>query len=166
MREPQQSVESGRDAANFVPLGSISALGDLIERSDLEPVVLFQHDPYCPISRRAYRELAGAPIYAALLDVAEDDHLSRRIEERTRVRHESPQVLVFRSGKVVWSASHFEISRAAVTHAVERAAAGASGENAEAEHGAVCGRCSAAPGAAASGRWDILAALRSLWDQF
>jgi bacillithiol system protein YtxJ len=112
MREPHQSVESGRDAANFVPLRSISALGDLIERSDLQPVVLFQHDPFCPISRIAYRELASAAIEAAVVNVAQDQHLTRKIEERTQVRHESPQVLVFRSRKVVWNASHFGITRA------------------------------------------------------
>jgi bacillithiol system protein YtxJ len=144
-----------------VPLRSISALGDLIQRSDLEPVVLFQHDPYCPISRRAYRELASAPIQAVVVDVAEDDHISRRIEAHTRVRHESPGVLVFRSGKVVWSASHFGISRAAVTHAVERAASDEFVDDVEAECGAVYGGRGAA-----SDRWNTLAALRGLWDQF
>jgi bacillithiol system protein YtxJ len=166
MREPNQSAVSTREAAQLVPLRSITALGDLIQRSDLEPVVLFQHDPYCPISRRAYRELASTPIQAALVDVAEDDHLSRRIEQRTGVRHESPQVLLFRSGKVVWSASHFEITSAAVTRAMERAAADEFDTDAEAEDHEASGRCSLAPNGSASGGWNVLAALRSLWDQF
>jgi bacillithiol system protein YtxJ len=166
MPEPNHTAEAAREVAEFVPLRSISALGELIQRSDLEPVVLFQHDPYCPISRRAYCELASAAIPAAVVDVADDQQITQRIEERTRVRHESPQVLVFRSGRVVWSASHFGITRAAVTHAVARAASGEPGDNAEAEGGAVCGRCSAAPNTVAGGRWNVLSALRSLWDQF
>src|SRR5690348_11749003 len=87
-----------RAAVHLVPLRSVSALGELIERSETEPVLLFQHDPYCPISCWAYSELAGLPIDAAVVDVAQDEYLSRTIEERTGVRHESPQVLVFRSG--------------------------------------------------------------------
>lgn len=151
------------DATHFVPLRSIGALGDLVERSNLEPVVLFQHDPYCPISGKAYRELAGAPVHAALVDVAEDEGLSRRIEERTGVQHESPQVLVFRSGRVVWSASHFKITRKAVTRAVQRAASGELGNESEPECGAAC-RSRALLSDRPFEKLSVVGWLRSLWD--
>lgn len=165
MREPNHDdSRMAHGAAHFVPLRSISALGELVERSDGEPVVLFQHDPYCPISRKAYHEVASAPVQAALVDVAQDEGLSHRIEERTDVQHESPQVLVFRSGKVVWSASHFKITRKAVTRAVQRAASGELVDEPEPECGATCARRSILSG------WpfekpNAVSWLRSLWDQ-
>ncbi len=122
----QYDARTAADTGRFVPLHSVSAFGELVEPSDLETVVVFQHDPYCPISRKAYREIAGEPVQAVLVDVTHDEELSRTIEQQTGVRHESPQVLVFRSSKVVWNASHFKITGNAVTRAVQRASADSS----------------------------------------
>ena len=58
----------------------------------------------------------------ALVDVARDREVTWAIAARTGVRHESPQVIVLRGGRVVWTASHFAITTAAVERA--RAAAG------------------------------------------
>jgi bacillithiol system protein YtxJ len=41
-----------------------------------------------------------------LIDVRRAHALSRAVEERTGVRHESPQVIVPRRGRAGWSASH------------------------------------------------------------
>jgi len=113
-----KDARAKQDAARFEPLRDASMLGLLLGRSQAEPVILFQHDPYCPISRRAYDELAGLPIEAALIDVAQHADISQLIESCSGVPHESPQVLVFRSGKVVWSASHYGITPGAVTRAL------------------------------------------------
>jgi bacillithiol system protein YtxJ len=138
MQEPNDA-NTARGTARFVPLRAESAVGSAFERSHNEPLTLFQHDPYCPISVRAYRELTGVPIEVALVDVAHDAGISRTIEGRTGVPHESPQLLVVRSGRVVWSASHFAITRAAVTRAVRHAALGQPGEQPESVCGAACG---------------------------
>jgi monothiol bacilliredoxin len=152
---------TGADTGRFVPLHSASAFGELVERSHLETVVVFQHDPYCPISCKAYREIAGAPVRAVLVDVTHDDELSRTIEQQTGVRHESPQVLVFRSGEVVWNASHFKITRKAVTRAVQRVSADSLGEP-DSDCGTACGT-RAAQKDAASDNANLWAWLRSLW---
>lgn len=154
---------AAREARRFMPLRSVSALGELLRRSDLEPVVVFQHDPYCPISRRAYDQMVDVPVQAALIDVAQDQDLSRIIEERTGVYHESPQVLVFRSGKVVWNASHFKITRKAVTRAVQRASTGSLADG-NSDCGIACGS-RAGLHKAASDNANVLSRLRSLWDQ-
>ncbi len=138
MRETND-VRTARDTARFVPLRLVNAFDPLVERSQAEPVILFQHDPYCPISRRAYRELARLPIEAAVIDVAQEGHISRIVEARTGVAHESPQVLVLRSGKVVWSASHYKITHRAVARAIQRAASGELVESSESERGTGCG---------------------------
>lgn len=163
LTQNDDDTSAHRDAPRFVSLGSESALGELVRRSELEPVVVFQHDPYCPISRRAYHEMVDVPVQTALIDVAQDQDLSRAIEERTGVRHESPQVLVFRSGKVVWNASHFKITRKAVMRAVLSASTHSLAEG-NSDCGIACGS-RAAPKVAASDTASVLNRIRSLWDQ-
>lgn len=90
-------------------------------------------------------------------------YLSRTIEERTGVRHESPQVLVFRAGKVVWSASHFQIRGGAVMREVRRAASHDVLDEIEVECGIACGGRGRNQVPTAS--QNVLAAFRSLWDQ-
>jgi bacillithiol system protein YtxJ len=99
----------------FVPVADTMALGDWIERSHEEPVVLFLHDPWCPISGRANGEMRRVnytPI--ALVDVSRQRDVSQEVERTTGVRHESPQVIVLRDGKPLWDASHFAITADAV----------------------------------------------------
>ena len=49
--------------------------------------------------------------------------LAREIEQRTGVRHETPQALVIRNGRAVWNASHFDVTAQAVEQAVKNAEA-------------------------------------------
>lgn len=102
----------------FTPLETVADLDQLLERSHDAPSVLFLHDRWCPISANAYREMSsldqGAIEKTVLIDVTRGRELSRAIEERTGVRHESPQVLVLRDGKAAWHASHFAITATAV----------------------------------------------------
>ena len=163
MPEPIDN-RSVRDTARFVSLRATGDLGPVLEGSEAEPVILFQHDPYCPISRRAYHELAGLPIEAALVDVAQDAHISRMIEERTGVPHESPQVLVFQSGEVVWSASHFRITRGAVTRALRRATPGKAIDQPDSACGAACGGRGGAPKDKPSEAPTLVTWLRWMWD--
>jgi bacillithiol system protein YtxJ len=80
-------------------------------------VVLFLHAPRCGISVRAYAEVERLGGEVALVVVAGDVDVKRAIAARTGVRHESPQVIVLRGGRPVWSASHFAITATAVRRA-------------------------------------------------
>ncbi|MFN8511410.1 MAG: bacillithiol system redox-active protein YtxJ [Thermomicrobiales bacterium] len=106
----------------FAPLPDADAFDGLLARSHDAPVLLFLHDPYCPISRRAWGEmqqLAEQPLADAyLVNVSRQHDLSDAIAARTGVRHESPQALVLRDGKAVWDASHFSITAQAVGSAL------------------------------------------------
>jgi bacillithiol system protein YtxJ len=44
--------------------------------------------------------------------------VSREVEARTGVRHESPQALILRGGEAVWSASHWRVTAEAVESAL------------------------------------------------
>lgn len=81
--------------------------------------VIYLHDPYCPISATAYREVSRLPGPIGLVDVAASPELSQAIEAKTKVRHESPQAIVLVDGDPIWSASHFRISERSVAEALE-----------------------------------------------
>lgn len=107
---------------SFAPLETVDDLDTVLTRSYEAPTVLFLHDRWCPISKNAYKEMSGLDAEAAaktvLIDVTRGRELSQAIEERTGVRHESPQVLVLREGKATWHASHFAITAKAVSTAL------------------------------------------------
>ncbi len=105
----------------FTPLRDKGALEKLFARSHEAPVVLFKHSNSCPISAAAHRSLKQLGAEVSIVVVQESRDISREVESRTGVRHESPQALVLRNGAVAWSASHFDITADAVKRAVENA---------------------------------------------
>jgi len=103
---------------NFIRVNDIHALADLISASKLRPVVVFKHSLTCGVSDAAYRELTAFGGEVALVEVQTSREVSREIEKRTGVTHESPQVILLRNGEVVWTASHFAVKADAVAAAV------------------------------------------------
>ena len=53
-----------------------------------------------------------------LVVVQERRGLSNAIEQRLRIRHETPQLLLIRNGRVVWHASHWGITDTAMRRAL------------------------------------------------
>ena len=92
---------------------------ELVEQSRQQPIVIFKHSTTCPISAAAYRQMRDFDGEVALVEVQRAHELSREIEEKTGVQHESPQVIVLRNGQVVWDASHFQVKANAVADAVK-----------------------------------------------
>jgi monothiol bacilliredoxin len=102
----------------FVMVTDTQSLQELLSRSRERPVVIFKHSTTCPISAYAYREMAELEGEVALVEVQRARDLSREIENRTGIEHESPQVIVLRNGKVVWNGSHWNVKADAVAEAV------------------------------------------------
>jgi bacillithiol system protein YtxJ len=98
--------------------GSLPEIDSIEECNSLmqhDLVVLFKHSPTCPVSWMAHREVMqlrteqpDLPLY--LISVRRRRDVAKFVEERTGVRHESPQILVLRNGKVVGSASHDDVT--------------------------------------------------------
>ncbi|GIV61177.1 MAG: hypothetical protein KatS3mg044_0043 [Rhodothermaceae bacterium] len=94
----------------LTPLEREEELEAVLDRSHTEPVVLFKHSLTCGISSMARREVLklaqehDVPVYEVVVQRARP--LSNRIAERFAIRHESPQVLVFRDGQPVFHTSH------------------------------------------------------------
>jgi bacillithiol system protein YtxJ len=102
--------------------------GDLVEQSNEHPVLIFKHSNACPISARAHEEVRRVvdgqidrEFGFGMVVVQEARPLSNAIEARLGVRHETPQAIVLRRGKPVWTASHWHVTRDALAAALEGA---------------------------------------------
>ena len=98
------------------PLSDIAALEAAIAESLERPVLLFKHSRTCGISCEAFDELqmhlSMAPYEAAykLITVQSHRRVSDEASSRLGVRHETPQAILIKDGRVVWNASHFSIT--------------------------------------------------------
>ncbi|HEV2913488.1 MAG TPA: bacillithiol system redox-active protein YtxJ [Pyrinomonadaceae bacterium] len=104
----------------FTPVADTKALEDLLARSHNEPVILFKHSSTCPISAAAYAEMSQVSNDISLVVVQGARDISREIEARTGIQHESPQAIILRNGRAVWNASHWSIRANAVEDAVRQ----------------------------------------------
>ena len=103
----------------FKPVAELSALDDLLARSQDAPVVVFKHSATCSISADVYRDVARYEGDIALVVVQTARPLSNEIAARTGIRHESPQAIILRNGKAVWHAAHYDITAPDLRRAVE-----------------------------------------------
>ena len=110
------SMPWSKSTGNLPEVDSVEECNSLMQR---ELVILFKHSPTCPVSWMAHREVMQLrteqphlPLY--LISVRRRRDVARFIEERTGIRHESPQVIVLRSGAVVASASHDDVTASAI----------------------------------------------------
>ncbi|MGS2763304.1 bacillithiol system redox-active protein YtxJ [Sinomicrobium sp. M5D2P9] len=98
------------------PLTDVRQLEDIEKESHTVPVVIFKHSTRCGISRMAYRnfesEMTPGKVQAKFyyLDLLEYRDVSNAIATRFGVMHQSPQLILIRDGKAVYSESHGEIS--------------------------------------------------------
>ena len=98
-------------------------LEQLLERSKTDPVLIFKHSTQCSISTQAYEEFAEFvenvnDLICGTVLVIENRRLSNAIAERFGVRHESPQAILIKDGRVMWHASHWSISYDALREAL------------------------------------------------
>src|SRR6478672_5401720 len=105
----------------FLRVTATGAFDQMTEESRQRPVIIFKHSSTCPISAAAYEQMSAVDADVALVEVQRARELSREIESKTGVRHESPQVIILRNGQVVFNASHFQIKTASITQALNDA---------------------------------------------
>lgn len=103
----------------FFKINNRETLDRLISDSKTKPVVIFKHSNACGISASAYREMEKIDDQVNLLEVQSARDVSRELADLTGIRHETPQVIVFKDGKAVWNASHFDVKAGAVLKALE-----------------------------------------------
>jgi bacillithiol system protein YtxJ len=96
----------------------------LLAGSVSRPVLLFKHSHSCGVSAEALDELldhlnadSDAADYA-LVTVQTHRDVSNAIAARLGVRHETPQAILVRDGRAVWTASHFRVNASAIRKAL------------------------------------------------
>jgi bacillithiol system protein YtxJ len=99
-------------------------LEELLDKSKTDPVLIFKHSTQCPISAQAYEEFTDFlegfnNLSCGTVLVIENRRLSNAIAARFGVRHESPQALLIKEGRVVWHASHWSITSDSLSEALE-----------------------------------------------
>lgn len=111
-----QSFRSGLEtpSSGWTALTSTDQVDQLYKKSAEKPVLIFKHSTACNISKGAKRHLEKRKIEreevdAYYLDLLVYRSVSNYVEEKTGVKHESPQVIVLHQGKVLYSASHTAI---------------------------------------------------------
>lgn len=112
---------------NWIKLTEESQLDQIREESKDQPVMIFKHSITCSTSNmvvnrleRSWNEKEMENVQIYLLELQNYRQISNAIAEQFAVRHESPQVLIIRDGKAVYSRSHFEINFSALQEVIQR----------------------------------------------
>jgi bacillithiol system protein YtxJ len=117
---------------DLTQLQHIEQLDRLLSESHTRPLLLFKHSFSCGVSAEALDELidhlnadivaAGVPDpHYAIVTVQTHRDVSNAVSVRLGVRHETPQALLIRDGRVIWSASHFRVTAEAMKQALAAA---------------------------------------------
>ena len=92
-------------------------LANLDELSKTKPVLILKHSTTCSISNtalgrieRTWKEEDGDNITPYYLDLLAYRNVSNAVAEHYKVHHESPQVLLIKEGKCVYSETHMGIN--------------------------------------------------------
>jgi bacillithiol system protein YtxJ len=96
--------------ANFTEINSKEQLDVLFEKSNENPIVLFKHSTTCPISAGVHQEISNADADINIVIVQKARNVSDEIARRTGIRHESPQAIILKDGKVVYHAAHYDVT--------------------------------------------------------
>lgn len=105
----------------------LEELDALLQESNDRPLLLFKHSLSCGTSYEALDELIDhlngdprLPARYAMITVQTHRDLSSMVAKKLGVRHETPQALLIRGGRVVWSASHFRVTGGALEKAIRQ----------------------------------------------
>jgi bacillithiol system protein YtxJ len=107
------------ESNGFLEIDDVESLDRFIAEAGDGPAIVFKHSNTCGISARVYREMSQVTRPVGIVIVQHARAVSDEIERRFGIRHETPQALIVRGDKVLWSASHYAVK----AHAIEEALA-------------------------------------------
>lgn len=98
-------------------LTSIDQLTALDEQSKTKPVLILKHSTRCSISlaalgriERNWKENNNAQVEPYYLDLIQYRNVSDFIAQHYHIEHESPQALLLKDGKCIYSQTHMAIN--------------------------------------------------------
>ncbi len=110
--------------ANLTEVDGLRELDDMLAASTERPLLLFKHSRACGTSAEALDELLAHledsrhDARYAMVTVQTHREVSNAVATQLGIRHETPQALLIRGGRVVWSASHFKVTSDAIRKAI------------------------------------------------
>lgn len=98
-------------------------LDELIANS--KELFLFKHSTQCGISAGAFDEFQSfaekhPDVTCAYIDLLAHRSVSNYLAEISHVKHQSPQVILYSQGKVLWNASHRAITQQALESHIKK----------------------------------------------
>ena len=105
---------------HFIEIRDLESLDRFVTDLNGAAAVLFKHSSTCGVSSRAYTEMSKLELPIGIVVVQHARSVSDEVEKRWQVNHETPQVLIIKNGKSVWSASHFQVKADEVAAAVAK----------------------------------------------
>jgi bacillithiol system protein YtxJ len=95
-------------------LKEMGQLNEIAVASTTKPVVIFKHSTTCSISRMALKNFEREfdlqeEITPYFLDLLNHRDISNEIASKFEVAHQSPQLLLIKNGKAIYTASHENI---------------------------------------------------------
>jgi bacillithiol system protein YtxJ len=109
---------------NVAELRSVDDLEQALKESNQRVVLIFKHSLTCPISSRAFREFESymedpdPKVAYKLITIQAARPVSEEVAERLQIQHESPQAILVKDGRGIWSATHFDITAASLKEAI------------------------------------------------
>jgi bacillithiol system protein YtxJ len=109
---------------NLTELHTVDDLEHALKESDHRTVLIFKHSLTCPISSRAfdefesYLEHADPRVSYNLITIQNSRSVSSEATAKLEIEHESPQAILVKNGRSVWSASHFGITESSLDEAI------------------------------------------------
>lgn len=95
-------------------LTDLGQLNEIVDLSNEKAVLIFKHSTRCSISRYALKQFENEfdleeKITPYFLDLLNHRDVSNEIANRFDVFHQSPQILLIKQGKAIFSTSHDDI---------------------------------------------------------
>jgi len=116
--------DGGEVVLQPVELTDKESVAEMLERSLHGPILLYKHSRSCPISGHAWYqiqeclEFSEDPPICYRVTVQYQPELSRSIAESLDVVHHTPQLIILRDGRASYVASHWQIRKQALQHAL------------------------------------------------
>jgi len=111
--------------AEFKEITCSQELGEIMDESCQRKIILFKHSTSCPTSAHAWREVQNfiqkspGEVLVVMIKVIESRPICSQVTADLGVKHQSPQALLLSNRKVLWHASHQEVTQENIKKAIE-----------------------------------------------
>ena len=114
-KNTKENTTQTSSAINWIPLDSVEQLEEIESFSIDNTVLVFKHSTRCGVSSMVKRQFEKSldentrQMKLYYLDLISYREISNEIASRFNIRHQSPQLLLLKNGKVIDHASHHSI---------------------------------------------------------